>query len=115
MIDLHAMLVGDAVQAAQPCYALIVAYQDVTLHDELKFGAIALNKLPMNIHVSDAELCSLPEDSPLWPDITLSCISHEGKTVPIIDPERLFSSYHDRPPRLQQNAEMPDQIGIACN
>lgn len=97
LIDLGALLSHGVAPTRQPRYALILAYRDGAQQGMLRFGAIALNRLPVSVAVSDESRCSLPSDSPLWPEIALSCFMHEEYAVPILDSTRLFTGNHGRP------------------
>lgn len=93
MIDINVLLhpATGVLPAATPRYALVVAWQRVPFAP-LEYGAIALEKLPVNVSVGDEAQCALPEDSNLWPQLSLSCFRHEGEAVPILDTARLFDS-----------------------
>ncbi len=91
LIDLGAALHGSAVPNA-PGYAVVVAWQSIP-RGPLQYGALALAGLPRTITVRNADQCALPDDSPLWPRLAVSCFRHEGEAVPILDTRRLFTGY----------------------
>lgn len=75
-------------------HALVVAYQAAPRRP-IEYAAIATVGLPQAVQVGDAMQCPLPEDSDLWPLISVSCFSHQGLPVPIVDTGRLFGSFWD--------------------
>ena len=95
MLDLDAMLRAypQAQRTKAPRYALVVAYQRAP-GQPVEHGAIGLADLPQNAMVRDEACCELPNDSDMWPHISLSCFRFEGRPVPIVDTARLFGSYH---------------------
>ena len=68
---------------------LVIAYQRVP-GQALEYGAIVLPLLPETIFIGDDASCALPEDSPLWPEISLSCFTYKDAATPIVDTGRLF-------------------------
>ena len=70
-------------------YVLVIAYQRVP-GQALEYGAIVLPLLPETIFIGDDASCALPEDSPLWPEISLSCFTYKDAATPIVDTGRLF-------------------------
>ncbi|AMO24007.1 hypothetical protein GCM10027034_18760 [Ramlibacter solisilvae] len=92
LIDVAALVQGGMTDRADACrYALVVAWQEAG-EAALSYGALALHALPQMTEVSDVQLCPLPGDSGLWPRLALSCFSHEGQAVPVVDTARLFSA-----------------------
>lgn len=74
-------------------YAMVVGYRTV---DEkglatIKHGAIHSTDIPKTITVTNAIQSKLPSYSTHWQRIAMSCIEHEGQTVPIVATEKLFS------------------------
>lgn len=76
-----------------PAYALILAYQPQA-GAPLQYGAIAVADIPTSVTVRDADFASLPKDSDMWGEFSLSCFKHNNQHVPIIDVARMFGEYH---------------------
>ena len=53
-----------------------------------------LPALPETVFVDDSMACELPNDSPLWPAISLSCFSYRDEAIPIVDTGRLLNRSH---------------------
>ncbi len=79
-----------SVDSAQPRPVLVVAYQPAPGHP-VEHAALELPALPGTVLVSDAMACELPSDHALWPELALSCFTHEGEAVPVLDVARLFT------------------------
>lgn len=79
--------------SATPAYALILAYQPQA-GAPLQYGAIAVADIPTSVTVRDADFASLPKDSDMWGEFSLSCFKHNNQHVPIIDVARMFGEYH---------------------
>lgn len=88
-----AVLLGAAEHADTPAYLLVVACQRAP-RQPLEYGALALSRLPETVFVGNDSACELPEDSPLWPRISLSCFRHRDTPTPIVDTGRLFGTSH---------------------
>ena len=67
----------------------IVAAQ-LAPYEPLRYGAFILYSSPSEIAVEDAMACSLPKEHKLLNTLAISCFSHQGKPVPIIDISRIF-------------------------
>lgn len=94
-IDLARLLEGTPTpDADKPKYALVLAFQR-TPGEPLEYAAAALSRLPETIFVSDDFFCDLPADSPIWPQISLSCFSHQGAAIPIVDTGRLLGRSYE--------------------
>ncbi len=74
-------------------HVLVLAYQRVP-RAPLEYGALCAPSLVRMAQVADSQQCALPTDSDLWPWISLSCFSFEGRPVPIINIGRLFEQPH---------------------
>lgn len=70
-------------------HVLVLAYQSAP-REPLQYGAVCAPWLVRMVEVADSQQCDLPEDSDLWPWISLACFDHEGRAVPILDTSRLF-------------------------
>ena len=55
-----------------------------------RYGALVLRSMPTTLRFGDDDQCSIPTDQALWAEIALSCVWHDGRAVPIVDPARLF-------------------------
>lgn len=89
MIDLRVLLRGGRAGDQTPRYALVVAYLDEQARG-LRFGAIGLSTLPETVMVGDEEMCGLPDDSPHWTRLALSCFRYRERVVPILSTTRIF-------------------------
>lgn len=87
--DLNALLRAYAdVKAPAASHVLVIAYQAVP-GASLQYHALCAPAELPDIMVSDDMQCALPADSDLWPLIAISCFSHEGRAVPVLDTARL--------------------------
>ena len=94
-VDLAMLLDGTPTPGAdRPKYVLVLAFQRVP-GTPLEYAAVALPELPETVFVSDEFFCDLPTDNPLWPEISLSCFSHLGAAVPIVDTGKLFGRSYE--------------------
>ena len=91
VIDLARLLQPQEMIAGEdkPKYVLVLAYQRVA-GEPLEYCAVVLPVLPATTFVDNDMYCDLPEDSPLWPQISLSCFSYQDQPTPIVDTGRLF-------------------------
>ena len=94
LLDLHTLLQAYADDGAPPpAHVLVVAFQRAP-RLPLEYGALCAPLLVEMIEVADSQQCALPNDSDLWPSISLSCFSHKGRSVPVLDTARLFAQPH---------------------
>lgn len=90
VIDLGALLHGvPSVDSGARPHVMVLAYQTAP-NQALQYAGIATTSLPVTVSVADEQQALLPEDSPLWPVIAISCFTHEGRAIPILDTSRLF-------------------------
>lgn len=75
-------------------YVLALAYQRVA-GEPLEYCAVLLPNLPETAFVSDDMACKLPDDSPIWPQVSLSCFTYKGEPTPIVDTGRLFGRSYE--------------------
>ena len=95
VVDLARLLHGAPTpDADKPKYVLTLAYQP-TPGQPLEYAGVLLPRLPETIFVSDEFFCDLPDDTPLWPQICLSCFSHQGAAIPIVDTGKLFGRSYE--------------------
>ena len=95
VIDLARLLLPQTAPVAEaPKYVLVLAFQRVP-GQPLEYGALVLPVLPETVFVDDGMACKLPNDSPLWPEISLSCFSYRGKPIPIVDTGRLLGRSYE--------------------
>lgn len=80
---------AESPDTGKPRHVLVVACQRMPGH-ALEYGAIALPVLPETIFIGNEASCALPEDNPLWPQISLSCFTYKDSPTPIVDTGRLF-------------------------
>lgn len=71
-------------------YVLVAAYQ-AREFAPIQHGALMIADLPQMIAVTDADASALPDDSDIWPEISVSCFRHADQPVPILDPALLFA------------------------
>ena len=90
LIDAAALLGFAPPRTSAPRYGLVLALQT---HDgaAIEHGAIALDALPETITVTDDDTCTLPADA-AWRRVSLACIAHQGRPVPIVDTAALFAA-----------------------
>lgn len=95
VIDLARLLLPQiAPTAGTSKYILVLAFQRVP-GQPLEYGALVLPVLPETVFVDDSMACKLPDDSPFWPEISLSCFSYRGEAIPIVDTGRLFGRSYE--------------------
>ncbi|MEW5757503.1 MAG: hypothetical protein AB1810_14505 [Pseudomonadota bacterium] len=67
----------------------IIAYQPQP-HAPVGYLALRNTAPPTRVVISDEQACPLPEDYPqAWLELTLSCVSIQGRATPILDLSRL--------------------------
>ncbi len=76
-----------------PGHVLVLAWQAAPGRP-LDYGAVCAPLLVRMIEAGDSDECALPQDSDLWPWISLACFGHEGHRVPVLDTARLFGQVH---------------------
>lgn len=81
----------DAAPAEPIALAAVVGYQR-SRRERPRFGALALPTPPVRVQVRDDQACQLPQDTPAWRSLALSCFTHQDRPVPIIDLAHLFSN-----------------------
>ena len=94
VVDLGCLLQGtDAVTppagAEKSRYVLVLAFQRAP-GQALEYAAVVSPVLPETIFIGDEASCTLPEDNPIWPQISLSCFTYKDAATPIVDTGRLF-------------------------
>ena len=96
VVDLARLLLPQEVIAGEdkPKYVLVLAYQRVP-GQPLEYCAVVLPVLPATTFVDNDMFCDLPEDSPIWPQISLSCFSYQDQPTPIVDTGRLFGRSYE--------------------
>ncbi|MDM8547187.1 chemotaxis protein CheW [Candidatus Venteria ishoeyi] len=90
VIDMGLLLNGISTELDSEIVGICV-YQEKP-RQALKYAGIHLKETPVVITVSDQQTCSLPETQPIWQFFAPSCILHEERKIPIIDPAALFSA-----------------------
>jgi len=88
LIDAGVLLAGALGRAGPPRYALVVAMQSAP-GLPIEHGAIALDTLPRSVLVDDGAWCPIPQGA-RWHSAAISCFTHEGRPIPIVDTARLF-------------------------
>ncbi|NLD69091.1 MAG: chemotaxis protein CheW [Limnobacter sp.] len=88
VVDLAERLGLEAAGAAG-AHLLVLGWRPIP-GEALRHGALVLRAMPTTSRFSDDDQCPIPTDHPLWPAIALSCVSHDGQAIPIVDPGRLF-------------------------
>lgn len=89
VIDLSAWLTGQPAEGAHASVG-IVGWQTQT-DAAPQYGALLLSGAPQKTRVVDEQLCKLPEQPSGWESIAISCFSHDGQPIPILDVAYLFS------------------------
>lgn len=91
LVDLRTVLDpgGPRAAAAFP-YALVVVGRD-TPGAPATFAALALRELPETVRVRDGDACALPDGRTPWHRIAVSCFTHGGDAVPVVDVPRLLA------------------------
>lgn len=56
-----------------------------------EFGGLLLDAPPRRIDVDDDWACPLPQDRAHWRPVSCSCFENEGKPLPVLDLERVFT------------------------
>jgi hypothetical protein len=91
LLDLNALLRAYPEREAPASgHVLVLAYQEAPGRP-LEYGAVCARLLVQMIEVADSQRCELPQDSDLWPWVSLSCFEHEGHAVPVLDTRCLFA------------------------
>ena len=91
LLDLNALLRAYPEREAPASgHVLVLAYQEAPGRP-LEYGAVCARLLVRMIEVADSQRCDLPQDSDLWPWVSLSCFEHEGHAVPVLDTRCLFA------------------------
>ena len=95
VVDLARLLHGTPTpDADKPKYVLSLAYQRIA-GEALEYAAVVLPSLPETAFVDNDLFCDLPDDSPHWPSISLSCFTYKEKAAPIVDTGRLFGRSYE--------------------
>lgn len=89
VIDLSAWLTGQPTEGAQASVA-IVGWQ-VQTGAVPQYGALLFRGVPQKTRVQDEQFCQLPDSPSGWGLIAVSCFSHDGLPVPILDLRTIFS------------------------
>jgi len=93
LVNLQALLRAHGEPQAAPRHVLVLAYQSAP-GQAPEYGAVCAPLLVRMAEVADSQACELPQDSDLWPWISLACFTHEDHTVPVLDTARLFGTAH---------------------
>jgi hypothetical protein len=90
LLDLNTLLRAYPDPETPPAgHVLVLAYQSAP-GQPLRYGAVCAPWLVRMVDVVDSQQCELPDDSDLWPWISLACFDHEGRAVPVLDTGRVF-------------------------
>lgn len=75
-----------------PEHCLVLAYRDEKTNGVL-YGAVTAVNVPESLYVTNDEFCGLANDSYLeiWQKLSISCFSHKGRAVPVVDTDKLFN------------------------
>lgn len=98
-------------KAAAGYYYGIVRYRPAPSSPPV-FGAVKMSALPMRMEVDDESACELAAELERWRSFTVSCFSHNGRPVPVLDLASLFAaavSEFDRQSVLEPRAGAPGQ------
>jgi chemotaxis signal transduction protein len=89
VIDLMAWMTGQPSGRTQACVG-IVGWQDQPGASP-QYGALLFTDIPEKVRVRDEQACDLPERPSGWEIVAISCFSHNGQPIPILDVSLLFS------------------------
>lgn len=92
VIDLAVLLGGEECKREEDPEVLGVAVYQEKQGATLEYIGLVMAAMPQSLNVADSQACPLPDDIPLWQDISLSCFVHEGNPVPVLDLAHLFSA-----------------------
>ena len=89
VIDLIAWMTGQPSGRTQACVG-IVGWQDQPGASP-QYGALLFTGIPEKVRVRDEQVCDLPERPSGWEIVAISCFSHDGQPVPVLDVPLIFS------------------------
>ncbi|MDM8557265.1 hypothetical protein [Candidatus Parabeggiatoa sp. HSG14] len=92
VLDVSSMLL-EKQQVTSPPTGYVIGislYQDDPTHP-IHYGGLHLATTPQSIYVSDNQACDILAHQEYWKPLALSCFSHEGVAIPVIDMAYLFS------------------------
>jgi chemotaxis signal transduction protein len=101
VMDMTARLTGKEQQAK---FVAVVAYQ-FQKGDYPEFGALLLLSPPVKVTVSDEDVCHLPENNSNWKAVAISCFTHEGEAIPVLDLRKIFQPLADQRLNLGERVE----------
>ncbi len=86
VMDVSAWLLGGPIRE-QPAVLAVAAFRE-RVDGESRRGALMLSSIPRRIVVRDEQACAPPAD---WRQISLSCIRHEDRALPVLNLAYMFS------------------------
>jgi chemotaxis signal transduction protein len=89
VVDLAAWMTGQPSGRTQACVG-IVGWQDQPGASP-QYGALLFTGIPAKVRVKDEQVCDLPERPSGWEIVAISCFSHNGQPIPILDVPLIFS------------------------
>ena len=92
VLDLAPVLSEQALAREREVHrAVVLAYQEMP-GQALRYGALVVRAAPVEVWVSDAMACPLPEDPPAFKHFSCSCFARQEESIPILDTTRLFAA-----------------------
>jgi chemotaxis signal transduction protein len=95
VLDLAAWLTDQPV--ARPQAAVSIVRWQAGAETALQYGALLCTGIPQKVRVKDEHGCDLPAQPSGWQDVAISCFTHNGQPVPIVDVPYVFSGALVRP------------------
>jgi len=90
VLDMSSLLEGQKTIPVTTPVVGIAIYQEDPSHP-IRYACLHLTTTPQSIYVDDDQACDLPPHQPYWEPLAISCFSHKGRIIPIIDLAYLFS------------------------
>ena len=69
----------------------VVAYQS-DVDDRLQYAGLLMTSIPIKKIVNNSSACDLPEPVHEWQCLAVSCFYDDGRQVPVLDLQAIFSS-----------------------
>jgi nucleoid-associated protein YgaU/chemotaxis signal transduction protein len=90
--------------------AVVLAYQEMP-GQPLRYGALVVRAAPVEVWVSDAMACPLPEDPLAFKQFSCSCFAHQEESIPILDTVRLFATALTLAPAERKDEAEANTVG----
>lgn len=89
VMDLTAWLTGQPAGRAHASVGIVGWQEGPGMAPQ--YGALLFTGPPEKVLVKDEQVCDLPEQPSGWEAVAISCFSHDGQPVPILDMPHIFS------------------------